>query len=118
MTEISRIDASPEKRLIARQAARLLLEVGAILFNAETPFIFTSGWASPVYTDMRKIIAFPRARAALINFAVTTITREIGFESLDVIAGGETDELFVRDAGEVAARLKQAPSFTVQGKTF
>ena len=90
MTEFSRIDVSPEKRLIARQAARLLLEVGAILFNAETPFIFTSGWASPVYTDMRKIIAFPRARAALIDFAVTTITREIGFESLDVIAGGET----------------------------
>jgi len=68
----------------------MLLEVQAILFNVETPFIFTSGWASPVYTDMRKIIAFPPLRTALVDLAFTTITREIGFESLDIIAGGET----------------------------
>ena len=61
-----------------------------MLFNAEKPFIFTSGWASPVYTDMRKLIAFPRLRTALLDFAVTTIQREIGYESLDIIAGGET----------------------------
>jgi orotate phosphoribosyltransferase len=80
----------PEKRQMARQAARMLLEVKAILFNAKTPFIFTSGWASPVYTDMRKIIAYPRLRKALVDLAFTTITAEIGFEALDIIAGGET----------------------------
>ena len=68
----------------------MLIEVEAILFNAEKPFIFTSGWASPVYTDMRKLISYPRLRARLIDFAATTIEREIGYERLDVIAGGET----------------------------
>ena len=81
---------SPEKQIIARETAKMLIEVEAILFNAEKPFIFTSGWASPVYTDMRKIISYPRLRTRLIDFAVTTIEREIGYERLDVIAGGET----------------------------
>jgi orotate phosphoribosyltransferase len=83
-------EISVEKQLIARQAARMLLEVRAILFNAETPFIFTSGWASPVYTDMRKIIAYPRLRQSLVDLAYQTIVSEIGYESLDIIAGGET----------------------------
>lgn len=79
-----------EKRLIARRTARMLFEIEAISFNAVTPFIFTSGWASPVYTDMRKIIAYPRLRRELIDLAAQTIFAEIGYESLDVIAGGET----------------------------
>ena len=82
--------AAQEKRLIAEQTARMLLEIKAILFNARTPFIFTSGWASPVYVDMRKVIAFPRVRRRLIEFATIVIEREIGCESIDVIAGGET----------------------------
>jgi orotate phosphoribosyltransferase len=89
MTQIPS-DFQPEKQRIARQAARMLLEIEAISFNAEKPFIFTSGWASPVYTDMRKIIAYPRLRRGLIDLAAKTIEAEIGFESLDVVAGGET----------------------------
>ncbi|MGO9133108.1 MAG: orotate phosphoribosyltransferase [Methylovirgula sp.] len=81
---------SPEKRKIAQQTARMLLEIEAISFNAATPFIFTSGWASPVYTDMRKIISYPRLRRGLTDFAAETIFAEIGYESLDVVAGGET----------------------------
>jgi orotate phosphoribosyltransferase len=78
------------KQKIAHQAARGLLEVAAISVNTEKPFIFTSGWASPVYTDMRKIIAYPRLRRALTDFAAETIAAEIGYERLDIIAGGET----------------------------
>src|SRR5207302_7290076 len=54
------------------------------------PFTFTSGWASPVYVDCRKVISFPRARRAIIDMAVAKIEREIGFESIDAVAGGET----------------------------
>ena len=89
-TNVRPLPRSAEKQLIAEETAKMLLEVGAVLFNAEKPFIFTSGWASPVYTDMRKLIAFPRLRTVLLDFAVKTIQREIGYESLDIIAGGET----------------------------
>jgi orotate phosphoribosyltransferase len=83
-------EPTQDKQAIAAETAKMLIEVKAILFNADTPFIFTSGWASPVYTDMRKIISYPRLRSKIIDFAVTTVEREIGYESLEVIAGGET----------------------------
>jgi orotate phosphoribosyltransferase len=83
-------ETSPQKQRIARRTARILLDIAAISVNIETPFVFTSGWASPVYTDMRKIISFPRERSALIDLAAETIATEIGNENLDVIAGGET----------------------------
>ena len=79
-----------ERTRIASATARLLLDIEAVHFNGETPFIFTSGWASPVYIDCRKIIAFPRARAAVVDFAVETLQRECGFEAFDVVVGGET----------------------------
>ena len=79
-----------DKASVAREAARMLLEIGAVHFYEEKPFIFTSGWASPVYTDCRRIISFPRVRATLMDFAVATILQQIGYEKLDVIAGGET----------------------------
>src|SRR4029450_7295792 len=70
--------------------ARVLLEIGAVLMRPKDPFILTSGRASPVYVDCRKVIGFPRARALITQHAVDAIQREIGVESLDVIAGGET----------------------------
>jgi orotate phosphoribosyltransferase len=79
-----------DKAAIAQQTARMMLEIKAIHFNAETPFKFTSGWASPVYVDCRKIISYPRLRSALMDFAAATIVRDVGYESIDIIAGGET----------------------------
>jgi orotate phosphoribosyltransferase len=70
--------------------ARVLLEIGAVLMRPKDPFILTSGRASPVYVDCRKVIGFPRARTLITQHAVEAIWREIGVESLDVIAGGET----------------------------
>lgn len=81
---------SDDRQHAAQQTARALIEVEAILVNAQKPFITTAGWASPVYIDMRKIIAFPRLRRRLIDFATKAIEREIGYESLDIVAGGET----------------------------
>jgi orotate phosphoribosyltransferase len=79
-----------DKAAIAHETAELLLDVEAVLVNPEKPFVFTSGWASPVYTDMRKIISYPHLRRRLIDHAVTVVEREIGYEAFDVVAGGET----------------------------
>ena len=81
---------TPDKKAIAKQTARMMLEIKAIHFNAEKPFIFTSGWASPVYVDCRKIISYPRLRNGLMDFAAQVIASDIGYESLDCVAGGET----------------------------
>lgn len=82
--------ATADREAIATLTAKILLEIKAVLFNAQQPFTFTSGWASPVYIDCRRVISFPRARSAIADFGVTTILRDIGFESFDSVAGGET----------------------------
>ncbi|QCE32137.1 orotate phosphoribosyltransferase [Acetobacteraceae bacterium] len=74
----------------ALTAARILLEIKAVNFRASEPYTLTSGWKSPVYIDCRKIIFYPRARAELMKLAVEKICRHIGYESLDLIVGGET----------------------------
>jgi orotate phosphoribosyltransferase len=79
-----------DKELIASASAKMLLEIKAVHFYSDKPFFFTSGWASPVYVDCRKIISYPRLRSALVDFAAATIVRDIGYESIDNVAGGET----------------------------
>src|ERR1700716_1716879 len=79
-----------DQALIAESTARMLLEVKAVLFFEDQPYIFTSGWASPVYIDCRKLISYPRVRRGLMEMAETTILRDIGYEQIDAIAGGET----------------------------
>ncbi len=74
----------------AQITARILIETESVLFRPDDPFIFTSGRASPVYTDCRKLIGFPRARQRLMKMGAAMIEEVVGFESLDVVAGGET----------------------------
>ena len=80
----------PDREEMAELTAKMLIEVEAVRFMTDKPFIFTSGWASPVYTDCRRLISFPRVRAALIDFGVATVQRNVGFEQFDTVAGGET----------------------------
>ena len=79
-----------DRALIAEVTAKMLLEVKAVLFSDGKPFTFTSGWASPVYIDCRKLISYPRIRGQLVDFAVATLARDAGFEQFDAVAGGET----------------------------
>jgi orotate phosphoribosyltransferase len=89
---------------IARTTARILIETKSVLFNPAKPFIFTSGWASPTYIDCRKLISFPQARTKLMDMAVETIERGVGFDALDAVAGGETAGIHY--AAWIADRLK------------
>jgi orotate phosphoribosyltransferase len=87
---MSNASMSNDRRFVAQETAKALIEVRAVLVDTQKPFITTAGWASPVYIDMRRIISFPRLRRRLVDFATQAIERDIGYESLDVVAGGET----------------------------
>jgi orotate phosphoribosyltransferase len=80
----------PDKAFMAAQTARMLFEIKAVHFNAAEPYTFTSGLKSPVYIDCRKLISYPRIRSALMDFAVSLILRDAGYERFDAVAGGET----------------------------
>lgn len=82
--------AFPAKEEMARLTAGMLIEIGAIDFNAAEPFTHASGKKAPTYVDCRKLISFPRIRATLMDFLAVSIMREAGFEVFDNVAGGET----------------------------
>jgi orotate phosphoribosyltransferase len=74
----------------ALEAADILLTTQSVLFNAKEPFVFTSGRLSPVYTDCRRLISFPKERSILMDQAAKLLSEKVGLENLDYIAGGET----------------------------
>jgi len=82
--------AYPAQDEIARLTATMLLEVEAVHFNADEPFILASGLPSPVYIDCRKLISFPRIRSTLMDFLTVTVMRNAGLEAFTNVAGGET----------------------------
>lgn len=80
----------PEPALMAELTAKMLLEIKAVHFRADEPYKLTSGLASPVYIDCRKLISYPCIRSTLMDFAVAKLLRDVGFEQFDGVAGGET----------------------------
>ncbi len=73
-----------------RETARILLDIGAVGIRPREPFVFTSGWASPVYIDCRRLISFPSQRRQVIDKACALILAATGATPPDAIAGGET----------------------------
>ena len=72
------------------EAAEILLDIEAVNFRPEEPYILTAGWASPVYIDCRKLISFPAERTRMMELAVETLERDSDLAGVDAVAGGET----------------------------
>lgn len=81
------MSAHPE---FARQTAKLLLDIKAVVFNTAKPFILTSGRAAPVYIDCRKVISFPAERRVITQMLGKQVRSAVGNHAFDAIAGAET----------------------------
>jgi orotate phosphoribosyltransferase len=79
-----------DRKVMAELVAKMLWEIKAVHFNASQPYKLSSGMASPVYIDCRKLLSFPRVRSTVMDFAASLVLRDAGFEQFDCIAGGET----------------------------
>lgn len=75
---------------VASMTARMILEAGAVKYSAERPYFLSSGWASPVYIDVQRLISYPRIRAALMDLASETVLANVGYEQFDTVAGVES----------------------------
>ena len=73
---------------VDRILAEKLLGIGAIQLQPENPFVWSSGWNSPIYTDNRKTLSYPVVR----NFIKVELCRIImeNFKGVDAIAGVAT----------------------------
>jgi len=72
------------------EVARLLLDIKAVNFRPEEPYMLTAGWASPVYIDCRWVVSFLYARRRIIKLAGEMLSENIDVSSVDMLAGGET----------------------------
>jgi orotate phosphoribosyltransferase len=74
----------------ASEVSKLLLDINAITSRTNPPYVFTSGWRSPVYVNCRKIISHVKTRTRILEIACEEIAKHIDLQRIDCIAGGET----------------------------
>lgn len=75
---------------VGQKVAQMLLDIQAVHISDDKPFIFTSGKASPVYIDCRKIISFPEIRRFLMQEGAKMMKEVSAAAPYDAVAGGET----------------------------
>ena len=75
---------------VGQKVAQMLLDIKAVHISDDKPFIFTSGKASPVYIDCRKIISFPEIRRFLMDEGAKMMSSLSADKPYDAVAGGET----------------------------
>ncbi|PKP24451.1 MAG: orotate phosphoribosyltransferase [Bacteroidetes bacterium HGW-Bacteroidetes-2] len=72
----------------AQKTAELLLQINAIKLQPQNPFLWASGWKSPIYCDNRITLSYPSIR----NYLRENIANQIEelYGKPDVIAGVAT----------------------------
>lgn len=73
--------------------AEKLLHINAITLQPDNPFVWASGWNSPIYTDNRKALSYPEIR----TYIKVELCRHIleDFPECDTIAGVATGAIAI-----------------------
>jgi orotate phosphoribosyltransferase len=68
--------------------AEALTDLGAVRVAGGQPFIYTSGWASPVYVDTRLLMSDVDARTRVMDIAARHLQARVA--ELDAVVGAES----------------------------
>ncbi len=114
----------------AEKTAELLLQINAIKLNPSSPFLWASGWNSPIYCDNRLTLSFPAIRNYIRDEFVKQILEKYG--TPDVIAGVATGAIglgvlvaeamnlpfvYIRPEAKKHGRQNQVEGFLQNGQT-
>ena len=93
----------------AKKTADLLLQINAIKLNPKNPFVWASGWKSPIYCDNRVILSYPQIRI----FIREAISKQIDklYGKPDLIAGVATGAIGI---GMLVADIMNLPFIYVR----
>ena len=75
-------------KVLEKAVAEKLLKIKAIKLQPRNPFIWASGWESPIYCDNRKTLSYPQIRT-FIKIEIARLIMEL-YPDVDVIAGVAT----------------------------
>ena len=70
------------------ETAKILLDINAIKLSPNKPFIWASGWKSPIYCDNRIILSNPKIRNTIKKYLAQVMNKN--FDQPDAIAGVAT----------------------------
>ncbi|MDN5201404.1 orotate phosphoribosyltransferase [Fulvivirgaceae bacterium BMA10] len=73
---------------IGKKIASMLLDIEAIKLNVDKPFVWSSGWNSPIYCDNRLSLSFPQVRDYIKEQLVNLVTQN--YPGVEAIAGVAT----------------------------
>ncbi len=74
----------------APRVAQALVGLGAVRIAAHQPFIYTSGWASPVYVDAQVLMSDVALRGAIMDIAARCVKPVIAARGINAIVGTES----------------------------
>ena len=94
-----------------KAVAEKLLQINAIRLNIKEPFVWASGWKSPIYCDNRKVLSFPHIRE-FIKSEMCNIIFD-GFPDAELLAGVATAGIAW---GAMAADQLKLPFIYVRSK--
>ena len=73
---------------IAKQIAKSLLQINAIILQPNNPFKWAAGWNSPIYCDNRKTLSYPQIRTNIKQGLAAIVKNH--YKGANVIAGVAT----------------------------
>jgi len=73
---------------VEKAVAKSLMDIKAVMLRPEKPFVWASGWHSPIYCDNRRILSFPEIREQVCRWMADIITMQ--YPDVEVIAGVAT----------------------------
>ena len=74
----------------AEETARIIVESRSLYARAHgEPFFYSSGWASPLYIDCKKLISSPADRNTLVEMMIEKLSESLDLDALEVVAGCE-----------------------------
>jgi len=91
--------------------AEKLLQIKALQMNLQKPYVWASGWNSPVYCDNRKVLSYPYVRDFVKSELANMVLEH--FPDAEVIAGVATAGIA---HGVMAADLLKLPFIYVRSK--
>lgn len=95
----------------AKLIAQKLLEVEAVKLQPNKPFLWASGWHSPIYCDNRKTLSYPSVRTTIKEELANLVKRM--YPEAEYIAGVATGAIA---QGALVAELLNLPFVYIRSK--
>ena len=96
---------------VEKSVAKSLMDIKAVMLRPEKPFVWASGWNSPIYCDNRRLLSYPEARENVCRWMADIIAAK--YPDAEVIAGVATGAIA---HGYLVAHLLGKPFIYVRPK--